>query len=158
MKHFVPMIWCTSVLTIVCHHALQAEEATIPSKCTKEELMKNFPQEVVESVLLNAKIPQDQASAIAKDLSQKDRELEKMVEEKAAKLDQNPFKDLSQRDLAIKIYRETRYEMFAKVLKANGIKNDDQIQSLLEETNAARSKQFIDCIKKQTSNSSEKAD
>ena len=131
--------------------ALEAPaDGGVPSKCTKEELMAFFPQQVVESVLIKAKLPAAQAAEIAQELSQKDRELAKIVEDKAAKLDPNPFKDLSQRELAIKIYRETLYEVFAKVLKAHGVKSDDQIQSLLEEMQAAKSKLFIECIRKQT--------
>jgi hypothetical protein len=123
-------------------------------KCTKEELMTFFPQQVVQSVLMKAQLSKDQATSIAQELSQKDRELAKIVEEKAAKLDPNPFKDLSQRDLAIKIYRETLYEVFAKVLKSHGVTNEDQIQALLDDMQAAKSKLFIECIRKQHTNSS----
>lgn len=151
MKQLVSGLCWSTMLSMVCMTSLQAQGGDDAlSKCTKEELMTFFPQQVVESVLTKAKIPSDQASAIAKELSQKDRELAKIVEDKAAKLEPNPFKDLSQRDLAIKIYRETLYEVFAKVLKAHGVKNEDQIQTLLEEMQSAKSKLFIDCIRKQT--------
>ena len=151
MKQLVSGLCWSTMLSMVCMSTLQAQVADdVLSKCTKEELMTFFPQQVVESVLIKAKLPSDQATAIAQELSQKDRELAKIVEDKAAKLEPNPFKDLSQRDLAIKIYRETLYEVFAKVLKAHGVKNDDQIQALLEEMQAAKSKLFIECIRKQT--------
>ena len=142
---------CTTLFSVISFTDLQAQPSEeVVNKCTKEELMTFFPQQVVESVLLKAKVPHEKAVVIAKELSQKDREFTKIVENKASKMDQDPFKDLSQRDLAIKIYRETLYEVFAKVLKANGVTNDDQIQSLLEEMSAAKSKLFIDCIRKQT--------
>lgn len=146
---------CMTILSVACLSSLHGDVANeeILSKCSKEELMTFFPQEVVKSVLLKEQIPEDQASQIAQELSQKDRELTKIIEDKAAKLDPNPFKDLSQRDLAIKIYRETLYEIFAKVLKAHGVKNEDKIQTLLEEMQAAKSKLFIECIRKQTEGS-----
>lgn len=153
MKQPITGLCFITLFSIACLGTLQGEiaEETMLTKCSKEELMTFFPQEVVKSVLLKEQVSADQANEIAKELSQKDRELTKLIEEKAAKLDPNPFKDLSQRDTAIKIYRETLYEVFAKVLKANGIKNEDKIQSLLEEMQAAKSKLFIECIRKQTS-------
>lgn len=151
MKYLISGLCCSTMLSMAGLTALEAlVDDGVPSTCTKEELMAFFPQQVVESVLIKSKIPPEQASEIAKELSQKDRELAKIVEDKAAKLDPNPFKDLSQRELAIKIYRETLYEVFAKVLKAHGVKSDDQIQALLEEMQAAKSKLFIECIRKQT--------
>ncbi len=72
-----------------------------------------------------------------------------MVEDKAAKLDPNPFKDLSRRDVAIRIYRETLYEVFAGVLKAHGISSNKQIRVTRYKIQEAKSKLFIECIHKQ---------
>ncbi|MFI0435193.1 MAG: hypothetical protein ACH350_05635 [Parachlamydiaceae bacterium] len=156
MKQLFRYLSCTAV-SILCCTCLQAEttEVTLSNsmKCTKEELMRFFPEQVVHSVLVKAKLPKEQADAIAQDLSQKDQELAKLVEDKSAKVSPNPFKNLSQRDLAIKIYRETLYEVFAKVLKAHGVKNEDQIQTLLDDLQEARSKLFIECIRKQPKSS-----
>lgn len=144
-------------LFIVCSSHLQAETTEVvlsnSMKCTKEELMRFFPEQVVQSVLVKANLPKEQADAIAQDLSQKDRELAKLVEERSLKVDPNPFKNLSQRDIAIKIYRETLYEVFAKVLKAHGVTSDDQIQALLDDLQEARSQLFIECIRKQPKSS-----
>lgn len=157
MKYMVSCLLCTTV-SMLCLTTLNAETTeTVLSnamKCTKEELMTFFPQQVVQSVLIKAQLPQDQASSIAEELAQKDREFAKIVEDKAAKLEPNPFKDLSQRDLAIKIYRETLYEVFAKVLKSHGVTNEDQIQALLDDMQAAKSKLFIECIRKQQAKAS----
>lgn len=156
MKHsfFYSYCCCTAVIALNCL-PLHAENATkSPSSflnCTKEQLMTFFPQPVVESVLTEAKISAEQVKEIAQELSQQDRELVKRVEEKAVKWDPNPFSDLSQRDLAIKIYNETLYEVFAKVLKAHGISNDAQIQTLLDKIRELKSKLFIECIRNQQS-------
>ena len=155
MKNVI-WLYCCCIATISTtfwgHLYAETTEVVLSNsmKCTKEELMAFFPQQVVQSVLIKAKLPKEQADAIALELSQRDRELTKLVEEKAAKLDPNPFKDLSHRDLAIKMYRETLYEVFENVLSAHGITNRDQVQTLLDEMQAAKSKLFIECIRKQT--------
>lgn len=152
MKKMFYYLLCTAI-SMLCCTILYAETTEVvlsnSMKCTKEELMRFFPEQLVTSVLIKAKLPKEQANAIAKELSEKDRELERLVEEKSAQVEPNPFKNLSHRDLAIKIYRETLYQVFAKVLKANGITNEDQIQTLLDELQEARSKLFIECIRKQ---------
>lgn len=153
MKYkFIYSYCCTVVMTLNCLVPLQAENAVkTPSSlnCTKEQLMTFFPQPIVESVLTEAKISEEQVKEISQELSQQDRELIKKVEEKAAKWDPNPFSDLSQRDLAIKIYNETLYEVFSKILKAHGINSDNQIQALLDKVREMKSKLFIDCIRNQ---------
>jgi hypothetical protein len=150
----VQYICCFTIFVSMVYVAgLNAEAKTETSlanlKCSKEELMSFFPQRIVESILIKAKISKEQASVIADELSKKDHELTKFVEEKAAQLNSNSHNNLSQRDLAIKIYRETLYEVFAKVLKAHGVTDEDQIQSLLDQMQEAKSKLFIECIRKQ---------
>lgn len=153
MKHILSYLCCATAISIGYSADLQAETTEVvlsnSMKCTKEELMRFFPEQVVQSILIKANLPKEQSDAIAQELSQKDRELAKIVEEKSAQIEPNPFKNLSQRDLAIKIYRETLYEVFAKVLKSHGVTNEDQIQSLLDDLQEARSKLFIECIRKQ---------
>jgi hypothetical protein len=144
------------LIALGCFQAIGAEEQIDLDEspvCTKQELMAYFPQILVKKVLLSSGIKTKQAIAISEELSQKGQELEKIVAEKASKLDPNPFKDLSQRDVAIKIYRETLYEVFAKVLKSHGINDEDQIQVLLDKMQLAKSKMFIDCIRKEQSSS-----
>lgn len=154
MKEIFSWLCCTTIISTLYMGSVQAETTEVllsnTMKCTKEELMTFFPQQIVQSVLLKANVSKEQASEIAQELSHKDRELAKVVEEKAAKLEPNPFKDLSQRDLAVRIYRETLYEIFAKVLKAHGVSDEDQIQVLLDAVQVEKSKLFIECIRKQS--------
>gem|GEM_PF-4690496 len=153
MKEMLYCFYCALACCMICLADLHAETTEVVLsngiKCTKEELMTFFPQQVVESVLTAAHLPKNQVTAIALELAQKDGELAKLVEAKAAKAQPNPFNNLSQRDLAIRIYRETLYEVFAKVLKFHGVTDEDQIQTLLDEMQAAKSKLFIECIRKQ---------
>ena len=159
MKQIIFCLCYAHAISMVCSVSLQAETTEVvlsnSMKCTKEELMRFFPEQLVQSILSKAHLPKEQAEAIAQDLSKKDQELAKLVEEKSSQIEPNPFKNLSQRDLAIKIYRETLYEVFAKVLKSHGVTNEDQIQTLLDELQEARSKLFIECIRHQQPWSSE---
>jgi len=158
MKQFVSTLCCcTTFITLANLSSLYADNVAPPAapsitstiNCSKEELMTFFPQTVVQAVLINQNFSAEDAKAIALELSQKNPELIRIVEEKASKLDPNPFKDLSQRDLGLKIYRETLYEVFSKVLKAHGISDENKIQMLLDEIREAKSKLFIECIRKQ---------
>ena len=157
MKNMKWLSCCIIAISTLGMDTIRAETTEVvlsnSMKCTKEELMAFFPQQVVQSVLLKANLPKEEAEAIAVELANKDRELTKIVEEKAANVNPNPFKDLSQRDSAMRIYRETLYEVFSNALKAHGITNRDQIQTLLDEMQAAKSKLFIECIRKQQTKS-----
>lgn len=120
-----------------------------PTLCTKEVLMTFFPQPVVKAVLVQHQVSEEEANQIAKELSQKDQEVVKTVETKASKMEPNPLNDLNQRDTAVKIFRETLYEVFAKVLKAHDVKADDnQIQTILDDMQEAKGKLFVECIKR----------
>lgn len=128
----------------------QVQQQVEASQCTKEELMTFFPKAVVKSVLIQHKVPEAEAQIIAQELSQKDQEVVKTVEMKASKLDPNPFKDLSNRDMAVKVFRESLFEVFSKVMKAHNITDESQIKALLEDLQATKGKLFVECIKKGT--------
>jgi hypothetical protein len=117
------------------------------SMCTKEILMTFFPPSIVKSVLVRHQVPADKAAEIAEELSQKDREILRIVEKKASQMEINPFKDLNQRELAIKLSKETIYSVFAQVLKDHQITNEDQIHALLDDIQEAKGKLFINCFR-----------
>ena len=118
-------------------------------KCTKEELMRFFPHQIVHALLIKANIPEDKADAIAKELSDRNKDFARILEEKSEKITPNPFKNLSQRDLANQIYQQTLYEVFANTLRTHGITDEEKIQSLLSQLKEDRTKLFMECIRKQ---------
>ncbi len=139
------------IATLVCMDVAaddQSDPVKYP-KCSKEELMMFFPKPVVKGVLIKAHFSEKDADSIANLLAAEDRGMAKIVDEKASHYSPNPFKDLSQRDQAIKIYQETLFEVFANALKSHGIKDENQIRSLLDEVRTIKSKMFIECIKQQ---------
>lgn len=150
---------CQSVIVTLCcsSSALLADNPVAPSlkniDCSTNELMSFFPKTVVEVVLLQAKFSPEDAKTIAGELSKKNPELASLVEKKASKMNPNPFIDLSQRDQGLKIYRETLYEVFSKVLKEHGVADEVTVQGLLEDIRETKSKLFIECIRKQQTTS-----
>ncbi len=125
------------------------EEFKIDSSvCSKEVLLKFFPQPVVKYVLLKNNIPEEQANAIAKELSRKNIDMDTTVKERSLAI-HTDFKELSQRDIGIKMYREALYEIFSTVLKGHGIEDEDRIQAFLDDIQEIKGKMFVECIKKE---------
>lgn len=131
----------------------EEEHSIDTALCSKEILMSFFPQPVLKNVLIKHKVSEETADKIAKELSHKDQEVVKTVEHKAGEMEPNPLNDLSQRDLAIKIFRETLFQVFSQSLKDNKLSFDDaQIQTILDDMQEAKGKLFVECIKKEKNN------
>lgn len=117
--------------------------------CSKELFMTRFPKPLVKMVLIKNQFPADQAEAIADELSKKDQDIIKLVEKKASQSDPNPFKDLSQREAAVKIVRESLYDVFAESLQKYGVKDETKIHQLLDDIQEAKGKLFVECIRRE---------
>lgn len=162
MKRMMRYLFCLIASTLCWGTLLQAKTTEVvlsnSMKCTKEELARLFPEQIVQDVLKKADLPQKQVDAITETLVKKDLELDRIVQEKVAQADTDRFKNLGKRAVATKIYQETLYEVFAQVLKQeSGITDKDKILSLLNELQEARSKLFIECIRKQPRHSDPKS-
>jgi len=121
-----------------------------PSLCAKETLMVFFPQLIVKAVLMQYGVNEEKAEKIAKELAQKDQIVVQQVEIKASKMDPNPLNNVNQRDVGVKIFGETLYEVFASVLKENQAGMDDQqIQVILDDIREIKGKLFVECIKRE---------
>lgn len=136
-------------------NSLGAATDVPPDACSKELLISHFPQIFVTETLKKFDIPQDKWSSIIKGLDEKSPEVMVIVEQKAAKMDPNPFKDRSaqQRQVAVKLFRETIFEKFNDVLKANGINDDKKAQAMLDDIALQKAKNFAVCLEKQKSDS-----
>lgn len=119
--------------------------------CSKELLLAYFPDNFVLETLKKFNVPKDKWEGIVKGLSAKDKDIVKEVEDKASKLNPNPLKDRSpeQRQVAVKIFRESLLDVFSGVLKANGITDEKQIQSMLADIQQQKAKNFAQCMEKQ---------
>lgn len=122
---------------------------TAVDECSKELIMAYFPNPFVRETLKKFNVPENQWDAIINELNAKDKEVIGIVEEKASKIDPNPLKDPSQRLQAVKIFRETLFEIFSGVLNAHGVSDSAQIQQMLDDVNKQKTARFTQCVERQ---------
>ena len=125
--------------------------ATAADECSKELLLDYFPKQFVLESLKKFNVPQDKWDAIASSLAAKDKDVVKIVEDKASKLTPNPLKDRDpqQRQIAVKLFRETLLQVFSDALQANGITDQKQLQSMLDDIQQQKARNFALCMEKQ---------
>lgn len=127
----------------------QTESKNEDEQCSKDILLAYFPDIFVRETLRNYEVPKDQWEAIISELTIKDRDIIKQVEAKAEKLNPNPLKDPQQRQAAVKIFRDTLLENFSAILKAHDIKDEKQIQAMLDDIQQQKAKRFAKCMESQ---------
>lgn len=124
-------------------------------ECSKELLISYFPKVFVIETLKKYNVPQDKWDAITSDLSQKDKQVIKTVEDKASQMNPNPLKDPQQRQAAVKLFRETLTDLFASTMKANGITDSKQISDMLNDIQQQKAKRFAMCMQKMSQGKSQ---
>lgn len=117
-------------------------------ECSKELLLTYFPKPFVNETLKKYNIPQEKWDAINSQLSEKDKQVISIVEEKASKMNPNPLKDAQQRQAAVKIFRETLRQIFSEVMKNNGITDEKQIDTMLDDIQQQKAKRFAQCMER----------
>lgn len=118
-------------------------------ECSQEILLSYFPIVFVKETLKKYNIPQERWDSISKNLIARDKEIIKIVESKAAKMDPNPLKDPQHRQEAVKLFRETLADNFTAVMNANGIQDNRQIQAMLDDIQQQKAKRFTRCMEQQ---------
>lgn len=154
MNQKLKLLFSAISLSLMMISTTYGEEQNVKKyslRCTQEELMQFFPTKIVESILIQSNIPKEKAELIATTLSQKEKELSKIMESRSDKSIQSSFDIASQRENAAKIYHESLYEVFSKVMKENGITDSNQIKHLLDELQETRSQLFLECIRSENS-------
>lgn len=117
------------------------------NECSKETLHAYFPEVFVRETFTKFNVPRDKWDSIIKNLNEKDKSIIKLVEEKTAKMNPNPLKDPQQRQVVVKLLRETLLEVFSNELKANGVSDDKQISAMLDDIQQQKVKRIAMCIK-----------
>ncbi len=145
-KHLAAVLLGVSVIVTPGYVLAQAPA----DECTKELLLSYFPESFVKNTLQKFNVPKDKWDGIIKALAEKDKDVLKIVEEKASKLTPNPFKDRdpAQRQVAVKIFRETLFQVFSDALKSQGVENS-QLQAMLDDIQQQKAKNFAQCMEKQ---------
>lgn len=128
--------------------ALTAASVDAADECAKELLLSYFPEPIVKDTLKKFSIPEDKWAGITTSLGNKDKEVVKIVEEKASKMNPNPLKDPQQRPAAVKLFRETLLQVFTDALKENGITDSAKFQTMLDDIQQQKAKKFAMCIEK----------
>ena len=121
-------------------------EAATAEECTKELLLSFFPEAYVAETLQKYQVSKDKIEPIINGLKEKNNDVIKLVDEQASKLGPNTLSDPSQKQVAVKIFRESLYQVFSSVLKANGITDDQRIQAMLGEIQQLKTKRFAQCM------------
>jgi len=145
-KRLALMILC-GVCTLFSPVAVSAysEDADM----SQDEMMTYFPSKFVANTLEQYKVPQGQRLAIQNALSDKDQEVINLVEEKAAKMNPNPLRDPQMRQEAIKIFRDSLYEVFSKVMQAHGVTDKEELHSMLDDIQRQKAEYFARMIEEE---------
>lgn len=129
--------------------AVEAQAPAPGDECAKEMLLSYFPAPIVKETLKKFNVPQDKWDGILKSLSNKDKEVVKLVEQKAAGMDPNPLKDPKQRPAAVKLFRDTLIQVFSDAMKDNNMMDASQYQTMLDDIQQQKAKKFAMCMEKQ---------
>lgn len=143
---------CVGISAFLSLAALDAAEPANPAvmdECSKELLLSYFPEKFVNETLNRFKVPEDKWAGINATLSMKDKDIVRLVEQKAASMNPNPLKDPQQRQAAVKLFRETLLQVFTDALKSNGIQDTSQFQAMLDDIQQQKAKKFAQCMEKQ---------
>lgn len=140
---------CMTLGALMLSANLSAAEPAGQDECTKELLLSYFPESMVNDTLKRFNIAQDKWAGIAKSLSSKDKDVVKLVEQKAAAMNPNPLKDPQQRQAAVKLFRETLLQVFSDAMRENGIQDASQFQAMLDDIQQQKAKRFAMCMEKQ---------
>ncbi len=145
---------CSTLVALLClGETVVADEEKVKNSnresplCATEVLMTFFPQPIVKDILVKHQIPLAEAEAIAQELSQKNRDITKLLENQVIQLDSSSFRDINRREIIMKASKEALYDVFATVLKSHGITDDNQIHVFLDDMQEAKRVLFIQCIR-----------
>lgn len=148
----------TAASTLMAPCAISAAAPSAVDECAKELLLSYFPEPIVQETLKRFSIPQDKVEGITRSLSNKDKEVVKLVEEKAAAMNPNPLKDPQQRQAAVKLFRETLLQVFTDALQENGITDTSKFQAMLDDIQQQKAKKFAMCMERQKNVAQSKSD
>lgn len=133
------------------------EAVATPEECSKEMVLAYFPAPFVKETLKKFGVPEDKAEAISTTLASKDGQIIQMVEEKAAAMETNPLRDPQARQAAVKLFRDTLFQVFASVVKENGITDEQKIQQMLDDIQRQKAERFAKCMRSYVAPDQDKA-
>ena len=147
MKHFQRCKYMLAFLLALLVVKATAVAENAFEECSKE-LMTYFPEALMNETFQKFNVTQDKWANINKELNERDNNIIKEVEAKAAKMKPNPLKDPQHRQAALTLFKDTLYDVFSETLHKNGITDDKQIQAMLDELQRQKAKKFAACLEK----------
>lgn len=121
-------------------------------ECSRELLLAYFPQPFIKETLKKFNVPEDKWNSIQEQLTRKDKEIIKIVEQKASTMSTNPLKDPQERQAAVKLFRETLFQAFSDVMNEHGISDSKQIQAMLDDIQQQKAQRFVKCMQQRQEN------
>jgi hypothetical protein len=140
------LICCSMIMAT----PLTGAEQTV-DECSRELLLAYFPQPFIKETLKKFNVPETEWEPIQQELANKDREVIKIVEQKASQMDPNPLKDPQERQAAVKLFRETLFQVFNDVMQEHGVKDNKLVQSMLDDIQQQKAQRFVKCMQKRES-------
>ena len=150
------MLWCIFLEVGFCALPmdLTGVESESESACSPEVLVVYFPGIVVRETLNRFEVPEDKWNFIIEELNEKENQIIKIIENKASGIDPNPLKYPQQRQIVLKITRETLFEIFAEALKKHGFTDESKVQPMLDDIQKQIALRFAECMQKHTEHTS----
>ena len=112
------------------------------SEISNDMMMSYFPEIFVERTLERYRIPQAQRIPIQKELADKNQEVIDLVEDKASKMTTNPLRDPKMREEAVKIFRDSLYQVFSKVMHSHGVTDKEELHEMLDDIQRQKAEYF----------------
>jgi len=130
-----------------------SEELEQDENCSKDLILSYFPENIVNTVLMSYRVPQNSWASINEELHDQDEMILSKVEAKTSQMNPNPLNDPALKAVAVNIFRETLYETFGDVMNKYGIDDEDQIQAMMDEIQYKKAEHFKKCIDKRKARS-----
>ena len=115
----------------------------------KEEFEKNpFPEQIVNQVLNQFDVPPSEWVGINRALQRQLGLLQVKVQQKAAKMERNPFNPPEQTVVIGRLEREALIEGFGYVMRQHGVKKKRQIYDMFDAIQDEKAERLWECLQK----------
>ncbi|NGX58735.1 MAG: hypothetical protein K940chlam3_01643 [Chlamydiae bacterium] len=131
------------ILVMFCFGGLSAQDP-----CAEGFEKNHFPQQIVNKILERFEIPSTEWVGINRALDRQVKLLEVKVQQKAAKMDPNPFNSPVLHVVVGRLYRETLIESFGYVMRQHGVKKTRQIYEMYDAIVDEKAELIWECRRK----------
>jgi len=116
--------------------------------CTEDFEKNPFPVEIVNKVLDQFRVPASEWADINFALQRQSALLDVKVQQKAAKLERNPFNPPQQTVVIGRLQHEALIESFGYVMRQHGIKTKRRIYDMFDAIQDEKAEMMWECLRK----------